>query len=307
MKNYSYYYMEEIKDASKLRYDVFISGFDGSERTKVIYDKITAIEKYWFVFPQYTQSDSLLPDNYLSSKVTKEDEYVLEVTKNIHFLDKQLCLDATGFLIPHLLFMIRHLKRQGVKSFDVVYSEPASYSRAEDTEFTKHVDEPRPIEGYATSPLKINGDDALVIFSGFNDELVTTVARQNNKAHSKFLFTGFPSLQADMYQQNLIQLEKSKETIGQTNVVYRRAPAYNPFVAANRLQEIVDDLMKEKTNIQYIHVAPLSTKPMAIAAALVYLDNPNCPIDIIYPPASAYAYGHTNGIKRTWKYTLEFD
>jgi len=78
-------------------------------------------------------------------------------------------------------------------------------------------------------------------------------------------------------------------------------------VAATKLQKIVKDLMDEKYNIEYIHISPLSTKPMAIAAALVYLDNPECPIDIIYPPANTYICGHTKGIKRTWKYTLEFE
>jgi hypothetical protein len=305
--DYSYFYIEEIRDITNLTYDIFISGFEDSERTRSVYEKINAKEKYWFVFPQYSLKIATLPEGYVSSRALAEDEYILEVMGKISIRGKSLCLDATGFLIPHLLFLLQYFKRQDVKILDVLYSEPASYIKAEDTEFIKYIDMPRPIEGYATSPKTINGEDALVIFSGFSEELVTAVARQNSKAHSKYLFTGFPSLQADMYQQNMIQLEKSKLTIGQTNVTYLSAPAYDPFVAANRLQKIVTELLKKNPNIEYIHVSPLSTKPMAIAAALVYLDNPDKPIDIIYPPAKTYASGHTRGIKRTWKYTLEFE
>ena len=305
--DYSYCYIEEVRDTSKLRCNIFISGFDGSERTKVVYDTITAQEKHWLVFPQYAQDMRLLPDEYLMSKALMEDEYILEVMKNLEVKGRTICLDATGFLIPHLLFLIRHLRWMGLRTFDVLYSEPASYTKAEDTEFTRNVEMPRPVEGYMASPMHINGNDALIIFAGFNDALVTAVARNNNKAHFKYLFTGFPSLQADMYQQNLIQLNKSEQTIGEINVHRQKAPAYDPFVAANKLQEIVDDLMVDKNNIEYIHISPLSTKPMAIAAALTYLNNPDCPIDIIYPSVNTYICGHTKGVRRTWKYTLEFD
>lgn len=304
---YSYCYIKEISDMSEVKCDIFISGFDGSERTQVVYDKIVAREKYWLVFPQYAQDGCPPPEGGLTNGAIVEDDYILKVMKGINLRDKRVCIDATGFLIPHLLFLIQHLQRQGMKNIDVLYSEPASYTRAEDTEFTKNVDMPRPIEGYSASPKNINGNDALVIFAGFNDALVTAVARNHSKAHFKYLFTGFPSLQADMYQQNLIQLDKSKLTIGEKNVTYLKAPAYDPFVAATKLQKIVNELMNEKYNIEYIHISPLSTKPMAIAAALVYLNNPNYPIDVIYPPANTYICGHTKGIKRTWKYTLEFE
>lgn len=305
--NYSYCYIEEINDVSALNYDIFISGFDGSERTNAVYDKISATERHWLVFPQYALGGSMLPDEYLTTSANLEDDYILEVMEKICIRNKTVCLDATGFIIPHLLFFMQYLVLNGVKSFDVLYSEPISYTRAEDTEFTKYIEMPRPIQGYMASPKNINGNDALVIFSGFDATLVTKVARNNSKAQFKYLFTGFPSLQADMYQQNLIQLDKSKLTIGEKNVTYLKAPAYDPFVAATKLQKIVNDLMDEKHNIEYIHISPLSTKPMAIAAALVYLDNPECPIDIIYPPANTYICGHTKGIKRTWKYTLEFE
>lgn len=303
--DFSYYYMEEVKDVDQLHYDVFISAFDGCERTSLPFGKVKSDEKHWMVFPQYEQSKDSLPESFLFSDKLTESEYVLEVISKIDLKNKSICIDCTGFLIPHLVFLIQLLKRAGINKYDIIYSEPASYKRGEETEFTRNVNEPRPIEGYSTSAKKVNGNDALIIFSGFNDSLVTSVARNKSKSLYKYLFTGFPSLQADMYQQNLIQLSKSKESIGETHVTTLKAPAYDPFVAAKKLQEVVDELMKDSYNIEYIHISPLSTKPMAIASAIVYLMNPNCPIDIIYPPSDTYVSGHAIGIKRTWRYTIE--
>ena len=59
--DYSYFYMDEVKDVSKLHYDVFISAFDGCERTTIIYDKVCAENKYCLVFPQYAQEACSLP------------------------------------------------------------------------------------------------------------------------------------------------------------------------------------------------------------------------------------------------------
>lgn len=297
--------MDEVKKINDLRYDVFISAYDGCERTIVTYNKIKAEKKYWIVFPQYEQDNKELPDYYITNDKSLESEFIPEIIDKIDIKDKQLCIDSTGFLIPHLVFLIQFLKRVGVKQYDIIYSEPASYKKAEETEFTKSVNAPRTIDGYSASAKNVNGNDALVIFAGFNDSLITSVARNKSKSLYKYLFTGFPSLQADMYQQNLIQLSKSKESIGETYVTNLKAPAYDPFVAANKLQDIVMDLMKDKYNIEYIHVAPLSTKPMAIASVLVYLTHPECPIDIIYPPSDTYVSGHALGIKRTWRYVIE--
>lgn len=307
MMNYSYYFIEAITDVSALQYDVFISVYDGCERTKDAFDKVKARNKHWLVIPQYNQPVNEKPASFLYSSNTNESDYILEVMKSINInADTKVCIDSTGFIIPHLLFLIQHLKRKGVGCFDILYSEPQQYEKAESTEFTKRVNHTRPIEGYSTVARDVDGEDTLIIFVGFNDEMVSNVAREKSLAKHKYLFTGFPSLQADMYQQNLIQLNKSIETIGQKHVHYCKAPAYDPFVAAKKLQEIIDKRLRKPNPVNFIHIAPLSTKPMAIASALIYFNNPNAPIDIIYPPAEEYKGHHSIGINRTWRYTLEF-
>lgn len=307
MMDYSYYFIEEVKDITTLQYDVFISAYDGCDRTKETYKKLKATSKYWLVIPQYNQSLEERPSNCLYSSNTDESDYILEVIEKVDIKeDMKICIDSTGFIIPHILYLVQYLKRKGIASFDVLYSEPRQYEKGEATEFTKRVGHTRPVIGYSTIAKDVEGEDTLIIFVGFNDEMVSNVAREKSKAKHKYLFTGFPSLQADMYQQNLIQLNKSLETIGQKHVHYCKAPAYDPFVAARKLQEIIDKRQKKPEPVNYIHIAPLSTKPMALAAALVYFNNTDSPIDIIYPPAEEYKSLHSLGIKRTWKYTMEF-
>lgn len=307
MMNYSYYYIEEIQNVALLQYDIFISGYDGCSRTKETYNKVNAGIKYWLVIPQYNQPADERPDTYLFSSLLDESDYILKIIEKIEIDgEKRICIDSTGFIIPHLLYLIQYLKRKGVSAFDILYSEPRQYEKGEATEFTKRVGHTRPIVGYSAVAKDVEGEDTLIIFVGFNDEMVSNVAREKSKSKHKYLFTGFPSLQADMYQQNLIQLNKSIETIGERHVHYCKAPAYDPFVTAKKLQDIIDMRLRKPEPVNYIHIAPLSTKPMAIAAALVYFNNPDSPIDIIYPMAEEYKSHHSIGIKRTWKYTLEF-
>lgn len=307
MMNYSYYFIEEVKDVSALQYDVFISVFDGCDRTQETFKRVSAAKKYWLVIPQYKQSAEKLPKDYLFSSYTEESDYILEIIEKIDVRGEQkICIDSTGFIIPHLLYLVQYLKRSGITVLDILYSEPQQYEKGEATQFTKRVGHTRPIMGYSTVAKDVEGEDTLIVFVGFNDEMVSNVAREKSKSKHKYLFTGFPSLQADMYQQNLIQLNKSIETIGEKHVHYCKSPAYDPFVSAKKLQDIIDKRLKKPEPVNYIHIAPLSTKPMAIAAALVYFNNPDSPIDIIYPLAEEYKSRHSIGIKRTWRYILEF-
>ena len=43
--NYSYYFIEEVKDVSALQYDVFISVFDGCDRTQETFKRVSAAKK----------------------------------------------------------------------------------------------------------------------------------------------------------------------------------------------------------------------------------------------------------------------
>lgn len=308
--NYSYYFIDEVNDFSDISYDVFISAFDGCHRTLETYDKIISKEKYWLLFPQYKIPDTItIPENVLFSEEVVENEYINEVVSQMGNLkERVICIDSTGFLIPHLMYLMMLLKRNGLKEYHILYSAPMKYVRDEATIFSIGANQTRTILGYSSSPKSVNGDDVLIMLTGFNDALLTNVARDKSKSKYKYLFLGFPPLQADMYQQNLIQLHKSKETIGQTNVYYCKAPAYDPFISASKIQKVIDNMgIEKRSDIGFIHIAPLSTKPMAIAAALVYMNNPNLPIDVVYSTSDQYMCNHSEGISRTWRYVIEFE
>lgn len=309
MIDFSLFYIDEVENISSLKYDLFISVYDGCERTKNTFNKIDAQDKLWLLVPQYHNITDKLDGECLFSAKIDEAEYIGDIFSQIHNLDEtmSICIDSTGFPIPHLMFLVQYLNRKGILAFDMLYSEPKSYLNEENTQFTRSSLPTRPVDGYEATVLDVNNEDALIVFSGYNDNLVTTVARDKSKAKVKYFFTGFPSLQADMYQQNLVQLNKSRETIGEKNVFIEKAPAYDPFVAAEKVQLLLDYILKEYNPISCIHISPLSTKPMAIASALIYLYNRQYPIDVIYPPSEEYVSGHAIGVKRTWKYTIELN
>ena len=146
--------------------------------------------------------------------------------------------------------------------------------------------------------------NALIVCTGFDTELIKIIARQKGNAKEKYFIKGFPSLQADMFQQSTIQLYKVKETIGDKGVHYLMASAYDPFSTAQMIYGLVNSF--KSSNVSNIYLSPLSTKPHAIAMALVYIFNESCPVSVIYPKSKKYFYGHTNGIGRSWRYTLEF-
>lgn len=307
--NYSYYFIEEVNDVSDISYDIFISAFDGCHRTLETYGKIISKMKYWLLFPQYSFPNTMqLPQNALFSEEVTENGYINAVVDQMANLNgSRICIDSTGFIIPHLMFLMMLLKRKGVKEYHILYSSPIKYSKDESTVFSIGANQTRPIIGYSSSPKNVNGDDVLILLAGFNDTLLTNVARDKSKSKYKYLFVGFPPLQADMYQQSILQLNKSKETIGKTNVYYCKAPAYDPFISASKIQKEIDRLgVGNRQDIGFIHIAPLSTKPMAIAAALVYMKNPDLPIDVVYPTSDSYMCDHSEGISRTWRYIIEY-
>jgi len=107
-------------------------------------------------------------------------------------------------------------------------------------------------------------------------------------------------LQADMYQENVLKIYHAKESIGE--IVPRYAPAFDPFVTAQTISEIID----ENPDYSNIYLSPLSTKPQTLGIALYYLWNfSSKPINIIFPYSEKYYPKTANGIKKTWKYSLE--
>lgn len=311
--DYSYFYKRSFninEVTPEVNYDLFLSAFDDCDRTKNIYNWVTATEKKWLLFPQY-HYDGDIGGDFFKSEAIDEDQFILDLFENGIGINSEmkLCIDCTGFLIPHLVFLMGYLDNIGVKSFDMIYTEPERYEDGENTRFSEIVDPPKTIPGFSSriSTIK-NNREILIVTAGYHEELLIKTMNDKKHVHHKYCITGFPSLQPDMYQENILRIKSIKETIGE-RMEYLHSPAYDPFLAAQMFNDIVNKVYQSSltnTDLNNIYIAPISTKPQAIGAALFYLWNKDTlPINIIYPCSQNHILGHAIGVKRTWCYTIE--
>jgi hypothetical protein len=116
---------------------------------------------------------------------------------------------------------------------------------------------------------------------------------------------GFPSLQADFYQENVLNAHRAAEAVSATNENHPLfAPANDPFVTAAVLHETVTE--QRSRGAKNIYLCPLASRPQALGFALYYLyEARDEPVSIIYPFATRYARETTTGIARIWKYRIE--
>lgn len=306
---YSYLYKHELNIADSSTYDVFLSGYDGCERTLEVYSKIKATHKFWLVFPQcqceeYPSSGETI----LTSAEMDESGYILDVFLQINqFLEEnvKLCIDCSGVLIPHMMYLLMHLQLNKIRKFDLIYTAPLYYHQDENTIFSEIIEAPCCISGYEMN-CKVNAPEYLIMFAGFNEELIQSVALSKESAKEKHIIIGFPPIEADMYQQNIVQLHKSREIIGERGIFYHKVSAYDPLVSAERLENIVKEIEKRHgRDVGAINIAPLSTKVSAIASALVFMYNPTSSIRVIYPPTKKYYSKQAIGVGRSFVYTIE--
>lgn len=285
-------------------YDLFVSAFDGCDRTLIPFQKVSAKEKLWMLFPQYIYDKAVPQESVYKSAGRSETEYFMEFKQKYdkdYLCNSSICLDSTGFLRPHLIYLIAYFNFIGVKRFDVLYTEPQIYSKADDTKFSNNVETVRMVEGCTSISVNTdNTNDVLIVCSGYDEQLFTAVASDKAYCRHKYHIIGFPSLQPDMYQESMLRFYNIRESIGTSS--RRFAPAFDPFVTAQTIEEI----LKEIQNPTNIYLSPLSTKPQTIGMALYYLySKSEKSVNILFPFSMEYTSGHTIGVKRTWRYTVE--
>lgn len=285
-------------------YDIFFSGFDNCDRTKTIFDKIKSKRKIWFNFPHYhlggIPKDK--PCEIYTHVSYKEDDFFIDFFANVKpDISGKICIDITGFIRPHLIYFIKFLYLNGVKKMDFLYTEPHFYKNAEDTTFSGFIDEVKLIEGCGSSIVNSNTDkDILITTAGYDDKLIAKISQHKSKIKNKFYILGFPSLQPDFYQESILKIYNAKESIGA--ITSRYAPAYDPFVTA----QVINEILTENGDFTNVYLSPLSTKPQTLGMAFYYLWNfEKLPINIIFPYSKNYLTKTAIGIKKTWKYTFE--
>ncbi len=321
MIDYTYFYKQKfsiVENLSELgHYDLFISSFLDIERVKEPSLNFERNEELWFVLERDSSNLFLQNKRLVILEMNNDYQKIMDAIKSIELAGKRICVDATGFSIHYLLFLIRVLYYLGVKKFDVIYTEPQKYKNDEETEFSDKFDYVTQITGMSGSHTSETENDLLIIAAGYDHGRIVDVA--NSKKHAtKALLFGFPSISPGMFQENILRAFKAEPAVGSDcfndmgRIIY--APAYDPFVAAQAIQDYIEHcrklLKKEKgasVDFTNIYLAPLSTKPHALGMALYFMwergwrNN----ITLLYPLCHEYHADNSVGIARIWNYRFE--
>ena len=294
------------------KWDVFVSAFNGSERVRQVFDKVEADKKYWIVHDEYRFASDEGPEGGgFICEALKEEEMLKfwECTLGRSVLDVEgarVCLDATGFMRPQLMFLVNLLYAKGVRKFDVLYAEPQYYLNKDSTTFAgSHVDNVRQVVGFEGISDETGSRDLLLIGAGYETHLISEVAEDKEESR-KVVLLGLPSLRPDMYQQNAWRAWQASDAISLDESERYFAPASDVFATATVVSELVDREQK-RGNVRHIYMAPLSTKAQAIGFALCFLSEfQRSNVSIIYPFTRTYEKETSVGLARIWKHTLEF-
>ena len=319
LDNYSIFYRSpvSIQELSASSYSLYVSAYNPSDRVVGVHSAISARRKVWVVHNEYgfnvSELSKVRRDGcFESSADADEAQFCAELARYLE-LDKvvergeRVCIDLTGFMRPHMMHLVLLLRRMGLQRFDSIYSEPVSYAQREQTEFSRGgIRETRQVRGFEGFATPDSSSDVLVIGAGYDDRLISEVAQFKDSAR-KVMVVGFPSLRADMYQQNLLRIALSKEALGD---VPRRwtyfAPANDPFATASALASIASVHMGESQDGNF-YLSPLATKAQALGFALFFaFEGTNRNASIIFPFSNAYQRETGIGLARTWRYVVEF-
>ena len=299
---HSFSSLEEF--SSSKEYDYYISSFINSDRILLPPTKINAKKKIWIVTKE-EENNKLLNDQH-KIIINSDENYDImkQMVDDINVHDKEICIDATGFLIPDLLFLIRYLNSKGIEHLDIIYTEPLKYKKAEDTQFSDNFYEVKQIIGMSGVHVSKMNNDMLIIAAGYDHSRIVDVANKKKTA-KKVLLYGFPSISPGMFQENVYRAFGAEPALGSECFrdmdmnIY--APAYDPFVTAQIIKEYT-----QKNQYTNLYLAPLSSKPQALGLALFFLWEKGYEknISIIYPMCKNYLKDNSEGIARIWKYSF---
>jgi hypothetical protein len=316
MVNYTYFYKAALQldgpaPLGNEKWDILLSTYTEAERVKYVFDRISAGSKHWLVAPEYGFSSHEAPSGAYFGESHEEAELLQGFLGSLgqDLARCKLCIDITGFIRPHLMFLMSWLKDNGVHRFDALYTEPDHYEKREETVFSKGaVGEVRQVAGFEGAHNPDTSRDVIIIGSGYDHSLIAQIAESKDHA-SKVQVIGLPSLRADMFQENILRATRAEDAVGGRTGVetsIRFAPANDPFVTASVLRSIVDDF-EAREPITNLYLSPLATKPQAIGFALYYLtERSGGAASIIFPFRTSYSRETAKGISRVWKYTVEF-
>lgn len=313
MIDYSIFYRNSYQDSKNLpNYDIFISAFNSSERVQNSYDNVKAQRKIWLIHPEYLYTDLEIPSgNDIVAPTIEEKDEISQVNKLIDCLGNvenfSICIDITGFMRHVLVFLIVKLKFLNINSFAAIYSEPDSYSKDEQTEFSTITSESVKTIAGISADIESKFQNHLIINVGYDHKIINQVTSYLDNAIVHPLFS-FPSLSADMYQQSASRASLSGEVTKKDEWISNRkfSPANNPFATAQVISELITELDLKNNRKNNFYLSPLSTKAQTLGFAIYWaLEGEKRDISILLPECLTYSRETSKGLKRLWLYTVE--
>src|SRR5207244_255103 len=104
-----------------------VSAYNPSTRVTTVFDKAIAAEKRWLIHREYGFLEAEIPSGAYVDGGGDEADFIAGFFSQLGGVDVttcSLCVDITGFMRPHLMFLFRYLMHLGVKRLNVLYSEP---------------------------------------------------------------------------------------------------------------------------------------------------------------------------------------
>ncbi|HDR9091996.1 hypothetical protein QZM46_23520 [Burkholderia vietnamiensis] len=292
-------------------YDVLISAFNLSERVSSTFEKIKAPRKYWIIHNEYRFEGGELPGNgeLLISSESDEADFIIDALSKIKpnlASNQRICIDITGFMRPHLMFLMRYLQAMQIYEFDLVYAEPSQYRKKADTVFSSDVVGVRQINGFEGIHTVDMTHDVLVVGAGYDHDLVSHAIAYKSGAKLIQLLS-LPSLSADMYQESLLRLHRVADApfrVPDEQLSY--SSANDPFITYLVLMDAIGKLNQRQKSISNLYLSPLATKPQAVGFAMFYLRHlMGAPASIIFPFAAKYSKETSVGVGRAWVYPID--
>ena len=294
-------------------WDFFVSAYEDTERVETPFRTVRARFKEWLIHEEYAFADEGPDEGGVALHGSFEPpaivKYVAEHAEQLRM--GRLCVDITGFIRPHLLILLRALKEIGVRRFDTLYSDPIRYQHGEATRFSGTVTRVEQVVGYeGVHPPLLGREDILVIGAGYDYEQIAR-ACEEKKSSKKYLITGLPGLQPHMYQESVLQIDEAQEWIGPLVTEQRLYAAANqPFAVAQVLHDLVqaEDAAAEAENGARgnLYLCPTGPKPHVLGFGVFYLrELQDSNASVIYPFSNAYVRRTTEGLLRTWRYSVE--
>ncbi|KGF67818.1 hypothetical protein LL06_20195 [Hoeflea sp. BAL378] len=112
MNDYTYLYRDvtSLEALGGFDWDVFISAHNPTERVLSVFNAVAAKQKDWISHTEYGLAKNQIPAGAFGCAARREDEFVFEYFEQrlagVNLKTASICIDITGFMRPHMLYMI---------------------------------------------------------------------------------------------------------------------------------------------------------------------------------------------------------